>query len=118
MAIREAMKESFRRQDFFPVQPLSFDKVLVISLGTGASKQEQKYTAEMAAKWGLFSWLVQGNSSPIIDVYNQSNRDMVDYFLTVVFQALQSEDSYLRIQVSIYCLRPVDNQSADRVVLI
>ncbi|KAH6783679.1 hypothetical protein C2S52_008638 [Perilla frutescens var. hirtella] len=99
VAIREAMKQVLQNYpDFFPVQPLNYDRLLVISLGTGAAKQEQKYTAEMAAKWGVFSWLIQGNSSPIIDVYNQSSKDMVDYFLSVVFQALNSQDNYLRIQ--------------------
>ncbi|KAL1552521.1 patatin-like protein 1 [Salvia divinorum] len=98
VAIREAMKETMRNfPDFFPVQPLNFDKLLVISLGTGSDKEEQKYTAEQAAKWGIFSWLVQGNSSPVIDIYNQSSKDMVDYFLQVVFQSLQSEDNYLRV---------------------
>lgn len=103
MAIREAMKETTRSYpDFFPTQPLNYDRLLVISLGTGTAKQEQIYTAEMAAKWGVFSWLVQGNSSPVIDVFNQANRDLVDYFLSVVFQAFSSEDNYLRIQVIIY----------------
>lgn len=97
------MKETIRSYpDFFPIQPLNYDRLLVISLGTGTAKQEQKYTAEMAAKWGVFSWLVQGNSSPVIEVFTQANRDLVDYFLSVVFQAFSSEDNYLRIQVIIY----------------
>ncbi|KAI3468350.1 hypothetical protein Pfo_025013 [Paulownia fortunei] len=99
VAIREVTKQVFRNDpDFFPIQPMDYARLLVISLGTGSAKQEQKYTAEMAAKWGVFGWLIQGNSTPIIDVFNQASKDMVDYFLCVVFQALQSEDSYLRIQ--------------------
>ncbi|KAL8536966.1 hypothetical protein ACS0TY_012235 [Phlomoides rotata] len=99
VAVGEVTKEVFRSNPyFFPVQPLEFGKFMVISLGTGSSKQEQKFTAEMTAKWGLISWVINGSSSPIIDVFNQSSRDMVDYFMSVTFQALHSEDNYLRIQ--------------------
>ncbi|KAK6158770.1 hypothetical protein DH2020_006084 [Rehmannia glutinosa] len=99
VAIREVTKQVSRNDpNFFPVKPMDYGRFLVISLGTGSAKQEQKYTAEMAAKWGLFGWLIQGNSVPILDVFNQASRDMADYFLSVVFQGLQSEDNYLRIQ--------------------
>lgn len=102
VAVREVTKEIFRNNpDFFPIKPMDYGRLLVISLGTGSAKQEQKYSAEMAAKWGIFGWLIQGNSTPIIDVYSQANQDMVDYFLSVVFQALQSQDNYIRIQVII-----------------
>lgn len=100
VAIREVVKQVYRNNpDFFPMQPMDYSRFLVISLGSGSATQEHKYTAEMAAKWGVFSWLIQGNSSPIIDVYNEASKDMVDYFLCTVFQALHSEDNYLRIQV-------------------
>ncbi|GFP99534.1 patatin-like protein 2 [Phtheirospermum japonicum] len=99
VAIREVTKQVSRNDpSFLPIQPMDFGKFLVISLGTGSAKQEHKYTAEKAAKWGVFSWLIQGNSVPIIDVFNQASKDMVDYFLCVVFQGLGSEDNYLRIQ--------------------
>ncbi|KAL0393941.1 UNVERIFIED_CONTAM: Patatin-like protein 3 [Sesamum latifolium] len=99
VAIREVTKQVFRNDpDFFPIQPMDYNRLLVISLGTGSAKQERKYTAEMAAKWGLFGWLIQGNNTPILDVFNQASKDMVDYFLCVVFQSLHSEDNYLRIQ--------------------
>ncbi|XP_073129585.1 patatin-like protein 1 isoform X2 [Henckelia pumila] len=99
VAVSEVTKQVFRNDpNFFPIKPLDYGRLLVISLSTGSAKQEQKYTAEMAAKWGLFGWLLQGNSTPILDVFNQSSKDMVDYFLSVVFQALHSADSYLRIQ--------------------
>ncbi|KAL7159531.1 hypothetical protein ABFS83_01G033700 [Erythranthe nasuta] len=99
VAVREVTKEIMRKNpDFFPIQPFDYRRLLVISLGTGSAKQEEKYTAKMAAKWGVFGWLFQRNSTPIIDVFSQSNQDMVDYYLSVVFQALQSQDNYIRIQ--------------------
>lgn len=90
--------------------PLDYGRLLVISLGTGSEKQEHKYSAQAVAKWGLVSWLIQGNSVPIIDVFNQANRDMVDYFLSVIFQTLNSPDNYLRVQVrsSIFELFKID----------
>lgn len=100
VAISEVTKQVLRNDpDFFPIQPMDYNRLLVISLGTGSAKQERKYTAEMAAKWGLFGWLIQGNNTPILDVFNQASKDMVDYFLCVIFQSLHSEDNYLRIQV-------------------
>ncbi|KAL2236912.1 patatin-like protein 1 [Sesamum indicum] len=99
VAISEVTKQVLRNDpDFFPIQPMDYNRLLVISLGTGSAKQERKYTAEMAAKWGLFGWLIQGNNTPILDVFNQASKDMVDYFLCVIFQSLHSEDNYLRIQ--------------------
>ncbi|KAG8375430.1 hypothetical protein BUALT_Bualt10G0099200 [Buddleja alternifolia] len=99
VAIREVTKQALENYpDSFPIQPMDYNRLLVISLGTGSAKQEQKYTAEQAAKWGLFGWLIQGNSVPILDVFNQASKDMADYFISIVFQALNSEDNYLRIQ--------------------
>ncbi|KAL2544658.1 Patatin-like protein 2 [Forsythia ovata] len=100
VAIREVTKQASRNDpNFSAIQPLSKERLLVISLGTGRAKQEEKYSAEMAAKWGMFGWFIHGNSSPIVDVFTQAPADMVDYFISVIFQAFgSSEDNYLRIQ--------------------
>lgn len=99
VAVREVTKEVLSNSgDFFPAAPLDYTKVLVVSLGTGSETQSQKYTAEMASKWGVLSWLINGNSTPIIDVYDNASKDMVDYFLCVFFHALNSQDNYIRIQ--------------------
>lgn len=87
--------------DFFPIKPEDFGRFLVISLGTGSSKAEKKYDARLAAKWGVLSWLTEGGSTPIFDVFTQASADMVDFHLSTVFQALRTEKSYLRIQVLI-----------------
>ncbi|KAK9946545.1 hypothetical protein M0R45_012006 [Rubus argutus] len=84
--------------DFFPIKPMDYGRFLVISLGTGSPKEELKYHAHAAAKWGLLDWLTSGGHTPIIDVFSQSSADMVDFNLSVVFQALHSEENYLRIQ--------------------
>lgn len=78
---------------------MDYGRFLVISIGAGSAKREEKYNAEMASKWGVFGWLLQGSSTPLVDIFTQASADMVDYHLSVVFQALHSEDNYLRIQV-------------------
>ncbi|XP_075518162.1 patatin-like protein 1 [Primulina tabacum] len=99
IAVGEITKQVFRKDpNFAPIKPMECGRLLVVSLSTGSAKQEQKYTAQMAASWGRFGWLIQGNSTPILDVFDQSSKDMVDYFLSVIFQSLYSEDNYLRIE--------------------
>lgn len=85
---------------FFPIKPTDYDRFLVISVGTGSAKSEEKYDASGAAKWGILGWLIGcGGSTPLVDVFTQASADMIDLHLSVVFQALHSEQSYLRIQV-------------------
>ncbi|OUZ99825.1 Patatin/Phospholipase A2-related [Macleaya cordata] len=99
VAISEVTKEVFKENpDFFPIKPMDYGRFLVISLGTGSPKVEEKYDAKIAAKWGILGWLTNGQSTPLIDVFSQASADMVDYHISVVFQALQSGPNYLRIQ--------------------
>lgn len=76
-------------------------RFLVISLGTGSPKVKPKYNATTAIKWGLCRWLLNGGSSPIVDVLTQASDDMVNLPLSALLQALHSENNYLRIQVHI-----------------
>lgn len=85
--------------DFFPIKPTDYRRFLVISLGSGSEKEEGKYGATSAAKWGVLGWLTSGGGTPLVDTFMQASSDMVDYHLSSVFQALHIEDNYLRIQV-------------------
>ncbi|XP_042023812.1 patatin-like protein 1 [Salvia splendens] len=76
---------------------MDLGRVLVISLGTGARKNEEKYDAKRASEWGVVGWLYV-NPSPLLQAYNQSSGDMVDFHNAVVFDALHSQHNYLRIQ--------------------
>ncbi|XP_039120679.1 patatin-like protein 2 [Dioscorea cayenensis subsp. rotundata] len=99
VAIKEVTKQIFKgNQDFFPIKPMDFGRFLVISLGTGTAKNEEKFNAKMASKWGVLSWLIAGGSNPLIDAFTHASGDMVDIHISVVFQALRSEENYLRIQ--------------------
>lgn len=86
--------------DFSPTESVEFDRLLVISLGTGSNKSEKKYNAQMASKWGAISWVYNGGHTPLIDCYSDASKDMVDFHSSVVFQAFNSEKNYLRIDVS------------------
>lgn len=79
---------------------MDLGRFLVISLGTGSPKVEKNYSAQKAAKWGVLEWLINGGSTPIVDVFTQASADMVDLHISVVFQAFHSQKNYLRIQVS------------------
>ena len=89
-----------KNPDFLPIKPMDYERLLVISIGTGSNKGEQKYNAKIASKWGVICWLYDGGFTPLIDCYSDAIKDMVDYHNCVVFQALHSEDNYLRIDVS------------------
>ncbi|KAL6982875.1 Proteolipid protein 2 [Sarracenia purpurea var. burkii] len=99
IAIGEVRKQIMRgSSDYFAIKKMNYGRLLVISLGTGTTKSEEKYDADDAAKWGLLGWLTNDGSTPLIDVFSQASSDMVDFHLNVVFQALHSENNYLRIQ--------------------
>nr|GMC47184.1 Patatin-like protein 2 [Ipomoea batatas] len=70
----------------------------VLSLGTGSSNYCQKYTAKMAADWGIAGWLAHGDGNPLLDVFSEASSDMVDYHIATSFHSLDAGDNYLRIQ--------------------
>ncbi|XP_066352849.1 patatin-like protein 2 [Miscanthus floridulus] len=85
-------------QDFFPIKPADYGKFMVLSLGTGSAKMDEKFDAVQSSKWGLLGWLNNKDTTPIIDSFSQASADLVDIHASVLFQALHSERQYLRIQ--------------------
>ncbi|XP_058099966.1 patatin-like protein 2 [Magnolia sinica] len=99
VAIGEVTKEVFKgNPDFSPIKPMDYRRFLVISIGTGSPKKENKYNASRTSKWGVLGWLLSSGSTPFVDVFTQSSADMVGIHLSVIFQALHSECNYIRIQ--------------------
>lgn len=76
-------------------------RMLVLSLGTGVAKNEGKYTASKAAKWGMLDWVYDAGASPIVDIFSDASSDMVDYHVSSIFQSSNCQENYLRIQVSL-----------------
>ncbi|CAO2202240.1 unnamed protein product [Urochloa humidicola] len=85
-------------EDFFPIKPADYGKFMVLSLGTGSAKVEEKFDALQCSKWGLLGWLYNKGATPIIDSFTQASSDLVNIHASVLFQALHSKKSYLRIQ--------------------
>ncbi|KAE8774492.1 Patatin group A-3 [Hordeum vulgare] len=99
VAIGEVSKQIFKQDsDFFPIKPMDYGRFLVISLGTGSSKFEEKYDAQKDKSWGVLDWLLSSGSTPLVDIFTQASADMVDIHIASVFKALYSEQNYLRIQ--------------------
>ncbi|KFK30329.1 hypothetical protein AALP_AA7G247700 [Arabis alpina] len=97
-AIAEVTKQIIKKNPAMgDISPLDYTRFVVISLGTGSIRNQEKYNAKMASKWGMLGWIFENGSTPILDCYNEAIHDMVDYQSSVVFQALRSEKNYLRI---------------------
>lgn len=88
--------------DLSRMRPVDYPRLLTISLGTGAaSLDSKKYSVKKANKWGIFSWLLNWGTTPLLDIFNQAGSDMVDFHISQIFQSLCSEHNYyLRIQVT------------------
>ncbi|KAL5712680.1 hypothetical protein ACHQM5_014826 [Ranunculus cassubicifolius] len=87
-----------KNREFYPVKYLDTTKYLVISLGTGNPKLEEKFNAAQASTWGMIGWLYSNGSTPLIDTFTQASSDIVDINVNILFHALDSENNYLRIQ--------------------
>ncbi|XP_062075379.1 patatin-like protein 2 [Humulus lupulus] len=73
-------------------------RMLVLSLGTGSAKREEKYNAAKASEWGLLSWIFDNGSTPIIDIFGDASSDIVDLLVSTHFQSRHHRNNYLRIQ--------------------
>ncbi|KAH7520143.1 hypothetical protein FEM48_Zijuj08G0113100 [Ziziphus jujuba var. spinosa] len=94
-----AISEISRSKHLPDVAPIMNSKrMLVLSLGTGAAKNEEKYSADQASEWGLLGWLYDDGNTPILDVYSDANSDMVDIHVSSLFHSFNSHKNYLRIQ--------------------
>ncbi|KAF1865343.1 hypothetical protein Lal_00004717 [Lupinus albus] len=97
VAVNEVIKQIVNdNPDFFPIKPLDYGRFVIISLGTGAPKNEQKFNANMAAKWGLLGWLNHSGCTPLIDMFSQSSSDLVDIHLSTD-DTLTGDDSSVDI---------------------
>nr|XP_043618167.1 patatin-like protein 2 [Erigeron canadensis] len=92
---REALMGKYR---FSGSAEIDGKRMLVLSIGTGMQKYNEIYTAQMAARWGLLSWIFKNGSTPIFHIYSDASSDMVDIHVSTLFRALKVEKNYLRIQ--------------------
>ncbi|XP_026384418.1 patatin-like protein 2 [Papaver somniferum] len=84
-------------EDLAPIRAKDYRKYIIISLGTGNAKNEEKYKSSLVSKWGVLGWLYYGGNVPLIDAFCQASADMVDIHASTLFRALHLEENYLRI---------------------
>jgi hypothetical protein len=106
IAISQILKEMCKltqNTELNDITPWEFSNgsKLVLSLGTGEDKHEEKYTAASASKWGKFRWVYDKRSraTPFLDIYGDASSDMVDFYVSALFHAHDRRNNYLRIQV-------------------
>ncbi|KAJ4745202.1 Patatin [Rhynchospora pubera] len=80
------------------VKAVDYKKLKVLSLGTGSAAIDANYDAPQVAKWGMFRWFYSNGSSPLMETFNQASSDMVDIHVSALFQELDHQDNYFRIQ--------------------
>lgn len=85
-------------RDFCPFNSADYRRFMVLSLGTGTAKIDEKFDAAEFSKWGILRWLYNRGATPIIDCFSQASADLVDIHASVLFQALHCDNNYLRIQ--------------------
>ncbi|KAE8802337.1 Patatin group A-3 [Hordeum vulgare] len=98
LAITDVSKQILMgNPDFFPIKPADYGKFMILSLGTGAAKIEQKFDVVQCSKWGILGWVYNRGATPIIDSFSQASTDLVDIHASVLFQALLESNSELRL---------------------
>ncbi|KAM1940190.1 hypothetical protein ACFX13_027926 [Malus domestica] len=94
MAISHINREMLRKGS----DPMDAKRLLVLSLGTGTAKFEEKYNAATASKWGLINWVLHNGNTPLVDIFSDASSDMVDIHVSTLFQCIHAKHNYLRIQ--------------------
>lgn len=99
--ISHISKEIFKQKplEFSGINPTVSAQMLVLSLGTGTAKEDQKYDAAMASRWGLLQWVYDFGRTTLLDIFRDASSDMVDFHVSTLFQCSGSHNNYLRIQV-------------------
>ncbi|XP_021283584.1 patatin-like protein 2 [Herrania umbratica] len=100
LAMVEASKEMSLNEKDQRLKKMDCSKLLVLSLGTGSSKRNNKLEVDDPKLWGLFKWF-QGpdDTVPFSDVLLTATDDMVDIYLSSFFQGSSNfKTNYLRIQ--------------------
>lgn len=99
------------------LQPQDFRSLLVLSLGTGTTPLTLKsYNAKQASNWGVLSWMLHGNKTPLLDMVMEGSADVVDVNLSIIFQTIECMQNYLRIQATLTeQVTSIDDSSKENV---
>ncbi|KAL5563406.1 hypothetical protein UlMin_033153 [Ulmus minor] len=99
-AITEAVKNRSKEDKRIDLNDF---QLLVLSLGTGANKEE-KYNADLANTWWSVNWLLypthelwDGNN-PLPEIMFTASSDIVDNYCTTFLESFGNYQNYLRVQ--------------------
>jgi patatin-like phospholipase/acyl hydrolase len=105
-AISSVTQEILRgNTDFHP--KVNYEKFLVLSIGTGAVKQDT-YHADDCNKWVALEWVSKGLQTPILDFFFNANDALVDYQAAMILRGQHCKENYLRIQYQVIRVYPKD----------
>ncbi|XP_042517686.1 patatin-like protein 2 [Macadamia integrifolia] len=93
LAIREATKMNGDQDLSFSID---YSGYLVLSLGTGAGKRDGHEV--QGSSWGLLDWFTNKGTAPLLDIFFTAMDDMVQIYLSFIFQGHHCRSNYLRIQ--------------------
>ncbi|KAG6738330.1 hypothetical protein POTOM_057942 [Populus tomentosa] len=91
IAVCEVMKE----------QKTDGRKPLILSLGTGAANQSDRYeVGSDPSKWGILRWLwySENNGCPLIEILTTASDEMISTYISSFFHYCGWEDNYYRLQ--------------------
>lgn len=83
-----------------PIESLKHRRYLVLSLGTGSPKFQDKYDVKKASSWGTVGWLYSGGSTPLFDAFACSDSEKTEYDVLAFFRGINANGYYMRVQVS------------------
>lgn len=92
-----------RKENSSCLNIMDHSKLLILSLGTGSSKRDEKFEVGDGKSWGLYKWFMgPEGTTPLIDVVLTAMDDMVDIYMSIFFRSSGFKDNYLRVQVLIH----------------
>ena len=99
LAVCEVIKE----------KKVDYSKILLLSLGTGERNGKDKLEVGDPSKWGILNWLWQNdNSYPLLDILMSSADEMIEMYMSSIFQSRGLSENYTRIQVPLTCIYDIE----------
>lgn len=89
-----------KNPDFEPLeedQAVDYSKFIVISIGTGSTKERGRYNADDCARWTDIKWVRKDGHRPIIDMFAHASDFWVDTHVSTLLDGQRCKN-YLRIQ--------------------
>ncbi|XP_034903974.1 patatin-like protein 2 [Populus alba] len=81
---------------------VDYSKILLLSLGTGEQNGKDKLEVGDPSKWGILKWIWKNDkSNPLLDILMTSADEMIEIYMSSIFQSRGLKDNYIRIQADL-----------------